>query len=83
MKLFSNVLLGAGMLVLAACGGGEEAVTDNVVDTVAVPEEDVLAPTDGTLAEIPADSLGNETDLNTVDAGNAVDANVSVDANSQ
>ena len=38
MKLFSNVLLGAGMLVLAACGGGEEAVTDNAVDTIAVPE---------------------------------------------
>jgi hypothetical protein len=65
MKLVSTALLAAGLMTLAACGGG---ATNNTADANAVDEN----------LTIPADDLGNLSD-NVADA-NAVDANA-VDAN--
>lgn len=65
MKLVSTALLAAGLMTLAACGGG---TANNAADVNAADEN--LA--------IPADDLGNLSD-NVADA-NAVDANA-VDAN--
>lgn len=84
MKALSIALLGAATLALGACGGpSEETVADNAVnDTLVVPEDDLLAPVDNSLVEVPAGDLGDET--NTVDAGNlSVDANVAADTNAQ
>ncbi|GAA4828415.1 hypothetical protein GCM10023232_28740 [Sphingosinicella ginsenosidimutans] len=70
MKLVSTALLAAGLMTLAACGGG---TANNAADVNAADEN--LA--------IPADDLGNLSD-NVADA-NAVDANATdaaaVDAN--
>lgn len=71
MKSVFTVLLGAGLLLLTACGGGSEEanVADNSVETLTVEDETTLAPTDDLL------NSGNEVtpaEANALD--NAIDA---------
>ena len=73
MKPLSMAVLAAGLIVLSACGGSEEA---NLAADNAAADESLNA-----LPEDLGDEnlLGNEGDLNAVDV-NAVDANAA-DAN--
>ena len=89
MKSVSTALLGAGLLLLGACGGGEEAnsAANNSADTLSLENEDVLAPTDNGLEgttdanlAVDANALGNSADLNAADANLSVDANASVNS---
>ena len=79
MKPLSMAALAAGMLVLSACGGSQEAnlAADNAADESlnALPED---LGDENLLGE--ENLLGNEADLNAADAGNAADANASVNS---
>ena len=70
MKRLSIAFLAAGLVALAACGGAsdETAVDNTATDTLAVPEDETLAPVD--------EALDNATEANAIDAGNAAEANV-------
>lgn len=82
MKRLSIAILGAGLVALGACSGAsEETAVDNAAtDTLAVPEDETLAPVDDTLGEAPANAVGD--DVNVLDAGNAAEANA-VDASAE
>lgn len=73
MRSVSTALVGAGLLLLGACGGGadEANVADNGVDTLTIDEEDVLAPTDNGLGPVPDTT---PAEANALD--NAIDANL-------
>lgn len=84
MKSVSTALLGAGLLLLGACGGGadEAATGNNSTDTLTL-EDETLAPVDNALdtaidANLATDANAVGADVNTVDANVAVDANASV-----
>ena len=84
MQRISTLLLGAGLIALAACGGGGETATENV-DTANVQADDLTLPPDETTDAGLGNDLGNESDLlstNSTDSS-AVDANAAApEANS-